>query len=94
MAFVNLVRELNTFSTQVEATQFIACKGIGSTLQYNCPWSIPFHDLTYNRLKDTLVRFIVNAISQWEIDSVVFSGSYAVISKISCPREIFSILVK
>jgi hypothetical protein len=97
---------MNTFHTQVEAAQFISGKTVCSTLQDNGARTIPFHDLADNGLENAFiserqsllmvrrVRFIVDAVAQREIDSIVFTNSNAVISQISSSREIFSVLVK
>jgi hypothetical protein len=57
-------------------------------------WAVPFHDTSDNRLKDTLVRNVIDAITKWKVDSVVLALSHSNITKLTGPREVFSILVE
>jgi hypothetical protein len=59
--------------TEIETAQAISRQTVATTLENDCFRAIPFHNTTNDRLEDAFVRDIVNAVSEWEIHSVVFS---------------------
>ena len=64
---------LLTFQSQVEASKPVTRKTVSSTLQDYSTGLISFHDFRHNRIKYLFVALIVDAISKWKIDGVVFS---------------------
>ncbi|KAH3670936.1 hypothetical protein OGAPHI_000647 [Ogataea philodendri] len=79
---------------QVETSKFVTGKRVTSTLKNNGRWLIPVHNFLDHRLKDRLVRNIVNSVSQRHVDGIVFSLANTNISELTCTREKFSVLVE
>jgi hypothetical protein len=80
--------------TEVEATKTIARQAISTTLENNSFRLIVSHYGLNNRLENRLVCCIVNAISEWEIDSIVLARANADVAKLTSTREVFAVLVE
>jgi len=55
---------------------------------------VPFHNTLDNRLKDALVRDIIDTIAKWEIDGIVFALAHTDIAKFARSGEVFSVFVE
>lgn len=79
---------------QVETSQAITRETVTTTLKNHGFWTVPLHNALDHRLEDTLVRDIVDAVTKWEIDSIVFALSHTDVTELTGTREILSILVE
>ena len=73
MAHSNLVNFIHTFEREVEAAKPVTCQGVCSTLKHNGRGSVDLHHFRHYRLEYHLIGFIVDAITQRKIDSIVLA---------------------
>ena len=66
-------KENFTFQSQVEASKSISRKTVSSTLQHNSTGLVGFHDLGHDGDKYLFVAFVINTITQREINCVIFA---------------------
>lgn len=80
--------------TEIETAKPVTGKTVTSTLQNHSLRAIPIHDMLDDRLKNALVRSIIDAVAKREIDGVVFTLPNANISQLASAWEILAVLVK
>jgi small-conductance mechanosensitive channel len=79
---------------QIEAAESIARQAIASTLQHNRLRSVPLHDALDDRLEDVFVRLVIDTVSKWEVDGVVFAWANSDVTEFPGPREVLAIFVE
>lgn len=79
---------------QVEAAQAVARKAVTAALEDHCLGLVVGHDGLNDRLKDGLVRGVVDAIAQGEVDGVVLAVANANVAQLASAGEVFAILVE
>jgi len=80
--------------TQIEATKSVSTQTVSTTLEHDSFGSVALHDFANDRLENALVRFVVNSVSQREVDRVVFAGPNTNISKLTSSRKVLAIFVE
>lgn len=60
---------------EIESSQSVAAKGIGATLYDDGGGSVGYEDGFDDRFEERYVGGVVNAISQGDVETVMFSGS-------------------
>lgn len=80
--------------TQIEATQAIAGQTVTTALQNHSLRPVPFHDALDDRLENALVGNIVDTVTKWEVDCIVFTLADTDVAKFACSGKVFAIFVE
>lgn len=95
---VKALHEVNavgvTSHAEVETSQAVARQAVATALENNGLRPVPLHDSLDDRLEDTLVGDIVNAIAEREVDGIVFSLANANVAQFASAGEVLSVLVE
>lgn len=83
-----------TSHTQVKASKTVTRKTVSTTLQDDSLRSVPFHDALDYGLENRLVGEVINSIAKREVDGIVLALSNTNVTKLTSPREVFSVLVE
>lgn len=83
-----------TAHAQIEASQAVSRKTVATTLENDGLRTVPLHNTPDDRFEDALVRKIIDAVTQREVDSIVLSLADSNIAQFTGTGEIFSIFVK
>jgi hypothetical protein len=83
-----------TRHAQIEWTKSITRKAVGTALQHDRLWLVILHDGGNNRFEDPFVGKVVDAVSQWHVNSVVLSPAHANVAQVTSPREKFAIFMQ
>jgi hypothetical protein len=73
---------------QIETTEPVSRKRISPTLQNHCSWLENLHHFGDEGLEERLVAFIINAVIQWHIESIIFAFPISNIPQIPCSWKV------
>jgi hypothetical protein len=83
-----------TLHTEIEATETVPRQAVSTALKNYSLWLIISHNGLNDRLKNGLVRRIINTVSEREIDSVVLASANSNVAKLTSTRKVLAVLVK
>lgn len=79
---------------QVEAAQTVTRQTVSTALQDHGLWTIPFHHTLDHRLKNALVRDIVDTIPEGEVDRIIFALANTDVAELASAGEVLAVLVE
>lgn len=79
---------------EIETTQPVARETVTTTLENDGFWAVIGHDSLDGRLEDVLVCLIRDAVTEGEINSIIFACSDTNVAKLAGAREVLAILVE
>ena len=79
---------------EVETTQTIARETVASALKHNSFRSVPFHDMLYDRLENSFVGGIINAISKGKVDGIILSLANSNVAELACAWKVLALFVE
>lgn len=80
--------------TQVEAAQTITGETVTTALQDHCLRAVPLHNTLNDRLKDALVRGVIDTIAKREVDCIMLALADTDVAELTGTREVLAILVE
>jgi hypothetical protein len=79
---------------EVEASKSIAGQRVGTALEDDGLGLVELHDVLDDGLKDGLVRLVVDAVAEREVDRVVLAAADADVAKLAGTGEVLAVLVE
>jgi hypothetical protein len=83
-----------TLHTQIEATQTISRQTVTTALQNNSIGRVELHDAGNDGLEHRLVRGVIDAVSEGEIDGIVFALADTNVAQLTSSWKVLAVLVE